>query len=80
MRGLRSNVDYGTLEPSKRDTCKADFAILTQYGRYREEKSLFPDQYGAYEALVASGKIVAVIKPVKGQVGGPEVTIVSFRK
>ncbi|HQS12791.1 MAG: hypothetical protein B7Y62_11265 [Sphingomonadales bacterium 35-56-22] len=80
MRGLRSNVDYGTLEPSLRGTCKADFAILTQYRRYRAEKSIFPQEYSAYEALVASGRIVAEFKPEKGQSGGPEVTIVSFRK
>jgi hypothetical protein len=80
MRGLRSNVDYGTLEPSLRGTCKADFAILTQYRRYRAEKSIFPHEYSAYEALVASGRITAEFKPEKGQSGGPEVTIVSFRK
>lgn len=75
----RSNVDYGTLAASRRADCHVDFAILTQYDRYRKERDLFPTEYAAYRALLATGSIVASFGPLKGEVGGPVVTIVDLR-
>ncbi|MFT4026850.1 MAG: glycosyltransferase family 39 protein [Novosphingobium sp.] len=77
-RGTRSNVDYGTLAPSKRVTCGADFAILTQYDRYRQERQAFPAEYGAYRDLISRGRIVARFAPVPGAIGGRVVTILAF--
>lgn len=78
-RGTRANVDYGTVAPAKRDSCRADFAILTQYERYRAERSAFPAEYAAYRDYVARGKIVARFVPRAGEIGGRIVTIVDFR-
>lgn len=77
-RGTRSNVDYGTMAPARRDSCKADFAILTQYDRYFRERSRFPAEYAAYRDLIAKGRIVAEIRPEPGRAGGRVVTIVAF--
>ncbi|SFK36079.1 Dolichyl-phosphate-mannose-protein mannosyltransferase [Sphingomonas sp. NFR04] len=78
-RGTRANVDYGTVAAAKRDTCRADFAILTQYERYKAERSAFPEEYAAYRDYVARGKTVARFVPQPGETGGRIVTIVDFR-
>lgn len=77
-RGGRSNVDFGTLAPGKRETCRADYAILTQYDRYRAEQQTFPAQYANYQWLLSHGKIVATFRPKPGQSGGPVVRVVHF--
>jgi len=78
-RGTRANVDYGTVAPDKRQTCRADYAILTQYDRYRVERQLFPTEYTAYQALLAQGEIMATFAPRPGESTGPIVRIVRFR-
>lgn len=77
-RGTRSNIDYGTMPPSKRVTCRADFAILTQYDRYRREQTTFPVEYAAYRDLLSHGRIVGHFAPEAGKRGGRIVTIVAF--
>lgn len=77
-RQARSNIDYGTVAPQRRATCAADFAILTQYDRYRAERQRFPEQYAAYAELLSKGRVVARFVPETGQRGGPIVTIVKF--
>ena len=80
LRGERSNVDYGTMAASKRPTCRADYAIITQYDRYAAEKSDFPAEYAAYQALLAQGHIVASFYPDKPLIGGPVTRIVAFNQ
>jgi hypothetical protein len=75
-RNGRSNIDYGTVAAAKRSTCRADYAILTQYDRYAAEAATFPAEYAAYRDLIAQGQIVATFKPEYGKVGGPIVRIV----
>ena len=79
-RGTRSNVDYGTMAPSKRDTCRSDFAILTQYDRYSAERVAFPHEFSAYRALLAQGRVVARFAPLPGVAGGRVVTVIAFPK
>ena len=79
-KGSRSNVDYGTSAAARRATCRADFAILTQYNRYRDERAAFPDEYAAYRDLIATGRVVAVLTPVAGHSAGRVVTIIDFRR
>ena len=78
LRGGRSNIDYGTMAPSRRDTCHPDFAIITQYDRYLAEANLYPREVAAYRALIASGKLLATFKPVSGVSGGPIVRVIGF--
>lgn len=77
-RGGRSNVDFGTVTPTRRADCAADYAILTQYDRYRAEKERYPQEYGAYVQLLGTGRIVATFEPRKGQSSGRIVRIVYF--
>lgn len=78
-RGTRANIDYGTMAPAQRGACRPDYAILTQYDRYRREAHAFPAEYAAYRDLLARGRIVARFDPVPGRIGGRNVTIVRFR-
>lgn len=79
-RAGRSNVDYGTMPPEQRHTCKTDYAILTQYDRYAAESAAFPAEYAAYTDLIAKGEVVASFLPEKGAVGGPVIRIVRFKR
>lgn len=79
-RGARSNLDYGTMSPQSRGKCRLDYAILTQYDRYRREQANFPTEYAAYRDLIATGQIVANFNPKPGVVGGRNVIIVAFPK
>jgi hypothetical protein len=77
-RHQRSNVDYGTMNPARRDTCAMQWAVLTQYDRYRAERTYFPRQYAAYADLLRRGRVVATFAPRAGEMGGPVVRIVKF--
>jgi hypothetical protein len=79
-RGTRANVDYGTMARSKDGTCRADYAILTQFDRYEAEKSDFPQEDAAYRRLVAQGRVVASFFPQRGVSAGPIVRIVQFSR
>lgn len=77
-RGTRSNVDYGTVAAAQRQTCRADYAILTQFDRYQAERAEFPDEYAAYRDYMATGRVIATFRPVRGLSGGRIVRIVKF--
>ncbi len=77
-RGGHSNIDYGTVSPKMRDTCRADYAILTQYDRYAADREHFPAEYSAYRDLLARGVPVATFIPEDGRIGGPVVRIIRF--
>lgn len=77
-RGSRSNVDYGTVAPAMRESCRTDYALITQYDRYAAERTAFPAEYAAYRALLARGRAVATFAPAPGEVGGPVIRIVRF--
>ncbi|MEO5604665.1 MAG: glycosyltransferase family 39 protein [Novosphingobium sp.] len=77
-RGSRANLDYGTMAPARRGECQPDFAILTEYERYLNERAAFPTEYMAYRELLAHGKIVARFAPQAGVTGGRSVVIVRF--
>jgi hypothetical protein len=77
-RGSRSNIDYGTVAPAMRGTCRVDYALITQYDRYAAERGAFPAEYAAYRDLLAQGRVVATFAPSPGKAGGPVVRIVRF--
>lgn len=77
-RGARANVDYGTVAPDRRSTCDADYAILSQYDRYRAEQSEFPAEFEAYRQLLARGQIVATFVPQQGVTSGRIIRVVRF--
>ncbi|RZJ99496.1 MAG: phospholipid carrier-dependent glycosyltransferase [Novosphingobium sp.] len=79
-RGTRTNIDYGTVAADKRESCAADYAILTQADRYAAESRAFPVEAAAYRELIARGTLVATFRPEPGNVGGPVVQIVKFSR
>lgn len=78
-RSGRSNVDYGTLAPQTRPTCRADFAILMEMDRYRIEQDRFPAQHASYQALLQQMEVRAVIRTQPGERAGPVMTILAAR-
>ena len=78
LRGGRSNLDFGTTPPAKLSSCRADYAIVTQYDRYRAERDRFPAEYANYRRLLAAGTLVATFRPTRGVRGGPVVRIIRF--
>lgn len=67
------------MNPATRQFCHPDFAVLTQYERYRAERDIFPAEYAAYTDLLKRGHIVKNFYPKAGHVGGSIVTIIKFR-
>lgn len=80
LRGNRAIIDIGTLAPSTLATCKADYAIYTDYDRYRAERALFPAETAIYEKLARGGSILKTFAPQTGAIGGPIVRIVKLPK
>jgi len=76
MRGGHHNVDYGTLTPSMRPTCNANYAILSQYDRYMAEAPMFPAEVASYRELMSRSTLLATIQPQPGVRGGPTIRIV----
>jgi hypothetical protein len=77
-RGGHSNVDYGTVAAERIDTCRADYAVLSQYARYAAEKERFPSEWSQYRDLIARGEKVAEFLPARGAAGGWPVVILRF--
>jgi len=71
LRQTRSNIDIGTVAHDKFETCRADYAITTQFDRYAAERERFPAEYAQYRNLLAGARQVAVFAPRPGAVGGP---------
>jgi len=77
-RGGRTNMDVGTVDPAQLASCRADYAVLSQYGRYAAEKDRFPQEYANYRRLIAQGEVVAEFQPRRGVAGGWPIVIVRF--
>lgn len=77
-RGGRSNIDYGTVEAERIDTCRADYVVLSQYARYAAEKERFPSEWSQYSDLIARSEKVAEFHPERGVAGGWPVVILHF--
>lgn len=77
-RAGRSNIDYGTVATARLESCRADYAILSQADRYAAEAADFPVQAKAYRELIQAGRTVAVIRPAQYLQNGPVVRIVRF--
>ena len=73
-------VDLGNVAPSRLNSCRADYAILSYYALYRAEGRLFPRELGNYEKLLAGGRTVALFEPRPGRAGGPSVVVVALRQ
>jgi len=79
-RGQRPVVDIGTVAASQLGSCRADWAILSNWDRYRAEPEHFQAEIDNYDRYVRGGHgiIVATFNPKPGKVGGRTVRIVKF--
>lgn len=77
-RGGRTNIDYGTVVAEKIDSCRADYAVLSQHARYAAEMERFPREFKQYRDLIARGEKVAEFLPERGLTGGWPVMILRF--
>jgi len=74
-RGANAVVDIGTTDPARLETCRADFAILSHYARYRDEAESFSGELQNYRALLAGATLVARFDPAPARIGGPVVEV-----
>lgn len=74
-RGANAVVDIGTTDPARLETCRADFAILSHYARYRDESESFSGELQNYRSLLSGATPVARFDPVPGMIGGPIVEV-----
>lgn len=75
LRAGRPLVDLGHVDPALLPTCRADYAVLSHYGRYRADPHFRPE-FEQYERLIRGGDIVAEFRPVPGSSSGPAVHVV----
>lgn len=71
-------VDLGTIDPARLNTCRADYAILSDYDRYRAEASFYPDELALYARFLKGGRLLATFAPAPGASTGPVVRIYGF--
>ncbi len=71
-------VDLGTIDRTRLDSCRADFAILSDYDRYRAEAPFYRDELSLYADFLRGGRLLKTIAPVAGQSTGPIVRIIGF--
>lgn len=72
-------VDIGHVDDAKLESCRADYAIFTIYGRYRDRPDLFPAELARYESLRAGRPFAAVFRPEPGESSGPVVYVLRLR-
>lgn len=77
-RGKSSVVDLGTIDPSTLAGCRADFAILSDFDRYRDEAAYYEAELRVYRQYIKGGRQVAYFAPSPGRSGGPIVRIFQF--
>jgi hypothetical protein len=80
QRGLRANIDYGSVAQDKIANCRADFAIITHYDRYAAERQRFPNEYATYKRLLDGARTLAIFRPERGVSGGWVIRVLELRQ
>ncbi|WP_162254712.1 ArnT family glycosyltransferase [Sphingomonas sp. Root241] len=68
-------VDLASVPPPRLESCRARYAVLTHYDRYRDAQADFATEWRRYATLTQGGRLRAVITPAEGQRAGPTVHI-----
>lgn len=71
-------VDLGTIDRARIETCRADYAILSDYDRYRAEAPFYREELRLYADYLHGGRLLATFRPAAGQSTGPVVRIIGF--
>ena len=64
-------VDLGHVARDKIETCRASYAILSHYDRYRAAPDVFPDALARYHDLLTDARLEARFAPHPGSSSGP---------
>lgn len=72
LRKERPIVDLGHVDLGKLASCRADYAVFSNYARYAEGSA----ERVPYDRLIAGGSILRIIPPQAGISSGPAVYIV----
>lgn len=72
-------VDLGHVDRDRLDSCRADYALFSNYGRYRNRPGVFAAELERYDTLRGAAPFVAVIRPVAGESSGPVIYIARLR-
>jgi len=73
-------VDIGHIDDALLATCRADYAVLSHYDRYRADPQYFGTQIARYEAIIRAGRLRTLIRPAPGKSSGPVVRIVELSR
>lgn len=71
-------VDIGHVEMARLESCRADFAVVTNHLRYREDRANYREELRRYDQLLAGGALRRVIRVKPGASSGPEVHIIQL--
>lgn len=56
-------VDLGHIDAPRLGSCRADYYILSNYGRYRQEAAAFPRELATYRRALAGSRRIATFVP-----------------
>ncbi len=71
----RTQINLGTIDPAKVDSCHADYAIVSELDRFAAEAPKWIAERGIYAALLRGATPLVTFRPVPGRIGGPVVRI-----
>lgn len=75
LRASSPIVDLGHMDPALLPGCRADYALLTHYERYRTDPNTFSGELARYQSLLRGARLEAVIRAQPGASSGPVVYI-----
>ena len=78
LRGGGAIVDVGHVDRMKLESCRADFAIVSNQLRYRADPLAYREELARYDRLLSGSKTRLIVKPRRGERSGPEVHIVEL--
>ena len=77
LRGGNSNLDYAAVPKNLLQTCRTDYAIVTEYGRYLAEGDRYPGQVARYRELLDDAEVLQTFRSVSGRIGGRPIVIIA---
>lgn len=75
VRGGGAIVDVGHVAIARIESCRADFAVVTNHLRYRADRHGYRTELARYDHLLAGGRLRFTARAVPGQSSGPTVQI-----
>lgn len=72
-------VDVGHVDMARLDSCRADFAVVTNHLRYRTDPAHYGAELQRYGRLLAGGTLRLTARAERGRSSGPEVQVFDLR-